>query len=151
MHKMGLLVYAKDTYRRIRFEGCCWLTVYLQRHEWPNKGVPFIQLMLFFKNIYLFGSTESWLQHAGFSLVVLHGLSECVFLNFKKTIYWTIVDSQCCITFRHSRKWFSYIYIYICVCVCVCIYIHTNKPVCVCVCIYIYAHIYLCLCICIIF
>ena len=59
MHKMGLLVYAKDMYGRIRFEGYCSFTVYLQKHEWTNNWAPFIQLMLFLKNIYLFGCIES--------------------------------------------------------------------------------------------
>ena len=40
--------------------------------------------------------------------------------------YWTIVDLQCCVTFRCKEKGFSYIYIgvyiYVCVCVCVCVY-----------------------------
>ena len=36
------------------------------------------------------------------------------------TLYWSIVDLQCCVSFRCSAKWFSYVYIYIY------IYIHTH-------------------------
>ena len=37
-----------------------------------------------------------------------------------KNAYWSIVDSQCCVSFRCTAKWISYI----CVCVCVCVYIY---------------------------
>ena len=33
--------------------------------------------------------------------------------NLKKLFYWRIVDFQCCVSFRCTAKWLSYIYIYI--------------------------------------
>ena len=35
--------------------------------------------------------------------------------------YSNIVDLQCCVSFRHTAKWFSYIYVCVCVCVCECV------------------------------
>ena len=47
-----------------------------------------------------------------------------VFLGF---FNWVTVDLQCCVSFRYTENWFSYVYIYmhthyIYICVCVCIY-----------------------------
>ena len=35
-----------------------------------------------------------------------------IFLNLIFILYWSIVDLQCCISFRHTAKWFSYTYTY---------------------------------------
>ena len=35
------------------------------------------------------------------------------FLNFIFVLYWSIVDLQCCVSFRGTAKWFSYAYTYI--------------------------------------
>ena len=40
------------------------------------------------------------------------------FINF---FYWSIVDLQCCVSFRYTAKWF--IFLYICVCICMYVYI----------------------------
>jgi len=60
--------------------------------------------------------------------------------------HWSIADSQCCVSFRCTAKWFNYIYIYTYmylytrtytyahVCACAYIYIYVCVQVCVCVC-----------------
>ena len=41
---------------------------------------------------------------------------------FRKNYFsWSLVDIQCCISFRYTAKWFSFIYIYI--------YIHTHTHI----------------------
>ena len=46
----------------------------------------------------------------GKGISVKHRLWVCGFL---KNFYWSIVDLQCCVSFRCSAKWISYIYIYV--------------------------------------
>ena len=39
-------------------------------------------------------------------------------LNFFKNLFWSRVDFQCCVSFRCTAKWFSFIYVCMCACVC---------------------------------
>jgi len=48
--------------------------------------------------------------------------------------YWSTIDLKCCISFRYTAKWFSYIYVYM--------YIFSYIKVCVCVYIYIYISLF---------
>ena len=47
----------------------------------------------------------------------LSGTTTAFFLHFIRFLflffYWNIVDLQCCVGFRYTAKWFSFIYIYI--------------------------------------
>lgn len=52
---------------------------------------------------------------ASFSLAVLIFNCKCitVLFNLIFTWYWSIVDLQCCISFRRIAAWFSFLYIYV--------------------------------------
>ena len=40
------------------------------------------------------------------------------FVFFCFVLYWSIIDSQCCVSFKYTAKWFSYTYTCICAVLC---------------------------------
>ena len=61
-----------------------------------------LQFPIFSKDVLLVWSLAARVT----SLLMLYF---CLFIYF----YWSIVDLQCCVSFRCTAKWFSFIYIYI--------------------------------------
>ena len=187
---MGLLVYAKDTYRRIRFEDYCWHSNTLAwKIPWTEEpgglqsmgSLSRTRLSDFTFTFHFYALEKKMATHSGvlawripgmgepgglpsmgshrvghdwndlaaaadlqyicknmndqikeffysvnvvfkkYLFIWLHRilatacklLSSCapqahwIYIFKVKKIYWTIVDSQWCISFRHSRKWFS--------------------------------------------
>ena len=65
-------------------------------------------------------------------------------ISFFKKMYWSIVDLQCCVSFRYTAKCFSdtCIYIYSVIHAYVYIQLYMHMYICVCVCIYSFSDIF---------
>ena len=76
-------------------------------HFFTVKNFNTISLMLI--NIPTFSVNNINISKHFISVILLHVI---ILVPFLKNFYWSIVDLQCCVSFRCTAKWMSYTYTY---------------------------------------